>query len=300
MSLRQLLPFQKARTSSRGTSFENWLLLTVLFETMRTKLVRIAVKLDTANTIAQNSATSLPTSSAEFVAMLVTWREIVQIDREEQMRETVRQQASLKDVLDLQMLSTRKWRTSCKNSLAMVVVLLLATSNLVRAATILLATVLPKTPGIVQLQAPQAPQAPLPGNKIAEIVVVTTLALLLLLGNRPEVMTDTTAMVRREVLLHGKLELHLHLHSKTTMEAINSKGMVRMAMISHLHLLQQAFPTSCSNMGKVLLPLHHQILMLHHLLHQATRLLHHLQPRMLQKGTGRSVGPVMYTHRLQR
>lgn len=46
----------------------------------RTKLAKTVVRSATGSTIALSSATSLQTSSAESVAMLVTWRETVQID----------------------------------------------------------------------------------------------------------------------------------------------------------------------------------------------------------------------------
>lgn len=46
----------------------------------RTKLAKTVVKSATGSTIALNSATSPQTSSAESVAMLVTWRETAQID----------------------------------------------------------------------------------------------------------------------------------------------------------------------------------------------------------------------------
>jgi len=46
---------------------------TVLFATTRTKLARIVVRLDIVNTTALTNVTSLPISSAVFVAMLDTW-----------------------------------------------------------------------------------------------------------------------------------------------------------------------------------------------------------------------------------
>jgi hypothetical protein len=47
---------------------------------MRTRHVRTVVRLDTASTIAPNSATLPPTSSVAFVAMLATWPGIVPTD----------------------------------------------------------------------------------------------------------------------------------------------------------------------------------------------------------------------------
>jgi hypothetical protein len=75
----RLHPFQKARTSSSETSFVSLLHSTVRFVMTRTKPAKTADKLVIANTIAQRSRTSPPTSSVVSVATQVTWRVIVQI-----------------------------------------------------------------------------------------------------------------------------------------------------------------------------------------------------------------------------
>jgi hypothetical protein len=53
------------------------------------------VKSDIANMIALNNATSLPTSSVAFAVMLVTWPEIVPIDREDKIGVTTVRTAHL-------------------------------------------------------------------------------------------------------------------------------------------------------------------------------------------------------------
>lgn len=54
--------------------------LTVHSVMTRTKLVRTVARSATGSTTALSNATSLQTSSAEFVAMLGTWPEIAQTD----------------------------------------------------------------------------------------------------------------------------------------------------------------------------------------------------------------------------
>lgn len=74
----RLHPFPKVRTSLSAINCVNSLLSTVLSVTMRIKLARTVVKSVTANTIALNSATLQPISSAVSVEMLVTWLGIAQ------------------------------------------------------------------------------------------------------------------------------------------------------------------------------------------------------------------------------
>lgn len=63
-----------------------------------------------ANMIVQSSVISLPTSFAEFVAMLATWPEIVQTDNEVVTCGIMFQVDSTNAVLVLLMLLTEKWR----------------------------------------------------------------------------------------------------------------------------------------------------------------------------------------------
>jgi len=69
----------KARTSSSATNFVNLQHSMVLSVTMKIKHVRTAAKLAIESTIAQNSATSQPTSSVVSVEMQATWPETAPI-----------------------------------------------------------------------------------------------------------------------------------------------------------------------------------------------------------------------------
>lgn len=66
--------------NSSAINSVNSLRSTVLFVTMKTKLVRTVVKSVTANTTVPSNATSLPISSVVPVVMPVTWLGIVLTD----------------------------------------------------------------------------------------------------------------------------------------------------------------------------------------------------------------------------
>jgi hypothetical protein len=74
--------FLKVKTSLSATSFVNSRLSTERFVTTKTRPARTAVKLVTANTIAQRSRTILLVSSAEFADRQVIWPAIAPIVNE--------------------------------------------------------------------------------------------------------------------------------------------------------------------------------------------------------------------------
>jgi hypothetical protein len=78
----RLLRFQRGKTNSSVTNFENLLPLTVPFVTTRTRLARTAARLDTANTIVPSDKTLQLASFAEFAVMQVTLLASVLIARE--------------------------------------------------------------------------------------------------------------------------------------------------------------------------------------------------------------------------
>jgi hypothetical protein len=78
--LRPLLS-PRAKTNSSGTSYENWQHSTVHFVMTKTRHARTAARLDIGNTIVLRSRILPPISFAASVEMLVTWLEIVLIDK---------------------------------------------------------------------------------------------------------------------------------------------------------------------------------------------------------------------------
>lgn len=99
----------KVKTSSSVTSFESLRRSTEPFETMKTRLVKTVVRLDTVNTTALSDKTLRQASSAEFVAMPATWLGIVQTASEAPIGVMTRAVA-LQVGSGVAMPSTVKWR----------------------------------------------------------------------------------------------------------------------------------------------------------------------------------------------
>lgn len=115
MLLKQLPRFPKARTNSRETSCESWLLSTVPSVMMRIRLVRTVAKLDIASTIVPSSGTLPPTSSVASVAMLAIWLVIVLTAREVPTGGMAAVMAVAAEPSGKAMLSTVRWSNLCKN-----------------------------------------------------------------------------------------------------------------------------------------------------------------------------------------
>lgn len=204
----------------------------------------------TESMIAPSSAILLPTSSAEFVAMLVIWHGIAQIEHEVPIHATLCLVAQRRNALGLAMRSIERWRTLCKSCLAThPTVAQQVISRADKEGTIPLATTLhPRIHGIDQHLAQEQAMLHL-GNRADKNVLATTKMARLRPGSSSsnhkvaETIT-TTAMLLLVVAQPRGNSRHRHLlHHKTmAMVATSSKDMVKMATSNHQHLLLVSVP----------------------------------------------------------
>ena len=148
-----------------------------------------------------------------------------------------------------EMLSTERWRTSCKSCLAIPLpVVLQAISKVVKAVTIQLAMLLLRRILGTDRRRLQVLVVPLHGSRAAvKKEAATNLVQVLRHGNNNlEVAKITIATLLLVALLLGNNKLLLHLLPKImAMQAINKEGTVpRMATNSHRHLHRLVLVTS--------------------------------------------------------